>query len=74
MSEIGCGGLAYLYSELRTELRNLVREQRSVVASAGDGYVAEAAIEQVWVTDVSAWMSTHSAVSPWELNGNASGN
>jgi len=43
------GSLGNVGAGLRTELRHVVGEERGLVAGAGNGNVAEAGVEQVWV-------------------------
>ena len=43
------GGLRNFGSELGAEFCHVVGEERGLVAGAGDGDVAEARVEQVWV-------------------------
>src|SRR5204862_137587 len=43
------GGFRDIGPELRAEFRHVVGEECGLVASTGDGNVAEAGVEQVWV-------------------------
>jgi len=43
------GGLRDVGSELRGEFCHVVGEERGLMAGAGDGDIAEAGVEEVWV-------------------------
>jgi hypothetical protein len=43
------GGLRHIGSELRGEFCHVVGKECGLVASAGDGDIREARVEQIWV-------------------------